>query len=652
MLQLENVNKALGESERKYRELIDNANDAVVVVEPTGYLSFVNSKLCEMTGYSMEEAKKLHFSKLVHAEDLAMVTENFRKRLAGEEVSRNYEVRLLTKAGKTIYVDVNSSTIEKEGKIARILGIIRDISKRKKAEEALRESEGRHRSLTDDVLDSSAVGICILDSDFRIVWVNRALEHFFGLRKDEVIGKDQRHLIRERIKPIFEDPEVFAEKVLATYDNNTYVENFECHVLPDGEREERWLGHWSQPIRSGLYAGGRIEHYTDITERKRTEEQLLQAQKMEAIGRLAGGVAHDFNNLLTPIMGYSELLLGRLSDDDPIRQDVEEIKKAGERAALLTRQLLAFSRKQVLQPEVMDLNSVVSDIDKMLRRIIGEDIALVTKLAPKLGRIRADCGQVEQVIMNLAVNSRDAMPEGGKLTIKTENLTLGDDYRGIGPEARPGRFVCLSVEDTGVGIDKEAIEHIFEPFFSTKKSGTGLGLSVVYGIVKQHEGWINVYSEPGRGTTFKIYLPAISIRPGEDTKEKISLSGLQGSGQRILLVEDEAGVREFVSRVLRENGYIVFEAATAEEALSIFEKEKGKFHLIFSDVVLPDKTGLQLVDQLLAIKPKLTVVMSSGYTDQKSLWPAIKERGFRFLQKPYTLADLLRAVKETIGQAE
>jgi PAS domain S-box-containing protein len=468
-----------------------------------------------MTGYSMEEAKKLHFSKLVHPEDLTMVTENFRKRLAGEEVPRDYEFRLLTRAGETIYVDVNSSTIEREGKIVGILGIIRD-----------------------------------------------------------------------------------------------------------------------------------------ITGRKRAEQQLLQSQKMEVVGRLAGGVAHDFNNLLTAIIGFSELVLGHLGDDDPIRRDVEEIKKAGDRATLLIGQLLAFSRKQVLQPEVMDLNSVVTDIGKMLRRIIGEDITLVTILAPELRHIRADRGQIEQVIMNLAVNSRDAMPEGGKLTIKTENVTLDENYCKIVPEAWPGKFVCLSVVDTGGGIDKEAIKHIFEPFFSTKKSGTGLGLSVVYGIVKQHEGWINVYTEPGQGTTFKTYLPTISIRPEEETEEKVSLSELQGSGKRILLVEDEAGVREFASRVLRENGYIVFEAATAEEALNIFGKEKGEFHLIFSDMVLPDKTGLQLVEQLLGGKPKLTVVMSSGYTDQKSLWPTIKERGFRFLQKPYTLTDLLRAVKETIEQAE
>jgi len=385
-------------------------------------------------------------------------------------------------------------------------------------------------------------------------------------------------------------------------------------------------------------------------ERSTIEAQLRHTQKMEAIGRLAGGVAHDFNNLLTPITGYSQLLLSRLEDHNPLRKDIEEIKKAAERAASLTRQLLAFSRKQVLQPEVLDLNAVVADMEKLLRRLIGEDIELVTALEPGLESVKADPGQIEQVIMNLAVNARDAMPEGGRLIIKTENVTLDEEHCKVIPEARPGKFVCLSVTDTGVGMDKETLQHIFEPFFTTKEGGkgTGLGLSVVYGIVKQHEGWIDVSSVPGRGATFKVYLPVFYGEREAEQQEAISWRELQGSGKRILLVEDEAGVRKFATGVLGENGYEVFEAASAKEAMDIFEREKGRFHLVFSDVVLPDKNGLQLVDQLLSRKPGLRILLSSGYTEEKSQWSVIRERGFRFLQKPYALPDLLQAVKEAI----
>ncbi len=395
---------------------------------------------------------------------------------------------------------------------------------------------------------------------------------------------------------------------------------------------------------------------SSLEELNRTQEQLVRVQKMEAVGRLAGGVAHDFNNLLTAITGYSELLLQNLADHDPLHQDVEQIRKAAQRAASLTRQLLAFSRRQALQPQVLDLNATVADMKKMLRRLIGEDIELVTVLEPERWTVKADPGQLEQVIMNLTVNARDAMPQGGRLTIKTENVTLDQDYCQLIPEARPGRFVCLSVEDTGAGMDKETIQHIFEPFFTTKgEEGTGLGLAVVYGIVRQHEGWINVYSEPGRGSTFRVYLPTFSIEPEEDEiEEMISLQELQGRGQRILVVEDEAGVRAFARRALVENGYVVFEAASAEEAVAIFEREEGDFHLVFSDVVLPDAVGLQLVDHLLSLKPALRVLLSSGYADRKSQWPLICERGFPFLQKPYASAALLQTIREAIepGQEE
>ena len=389
-------------------------------------------------------------------------------------------------------------------------------------------------------------------------------------------------------------------------------------------------------------------------EQEKIHAQLLQAQKMESIGTLAGGIAHDFNNLLTVIQGYTELAMMKLDETDPLYRNLRHIRHASTRAANLTRQLLLFSRKQPMDLTPLNINRTVENLLKMLNRLIGEDVAINTDLEPDLWTVRADAGNIEQVITNLAVNARDAMPEGGKLTIKTENVTLDEEDCRTIPEARPGKFVCLSVEDTGVGMDKAILARIFEPFFTTKEPevGTGLGLSVVYGIVKQHEGWINVYSEPGQGSTFKVYLPAVSVKLEDEPKGTISLQGLQGNGERILLVEDEGGVREFVTGMLGENGYVVFEAANAKEALDIFEREEGKFHLVFCDVVLPDKSGLELVDQLLSREPELRVLLSSGYTDQRLQWSVIRERGFRFIQKPYALTDLFRAIREAIEQAK
>ena len=288
----------------------------------------------------------------------------------------------------------------------------------------------------------------------------------------------------------------------------------------------------------------------------------------------------------------------------------------------------------------------------MLNRIIGEDIAIHTELEPDPWTVRADAGNIEQVIMNLAVNARDAMPTGGQLTIKTENVTLDQEYCKVMPGTRPGRFMCLTIEDSGVGMDKETIKHIFEPFFTTKGVGigTGLGLSVVHGIVKQHQGWINVYSEPGQGSTFKVYLPAISAKPEEITKEAISLQEFRGNGERILVVEDEKVVRDFCVTALSDSGYLVFEAATAQEALDTFERQNGNFNLVFADIVLPDKTGLDLVDHLISIKPELRVLLCSGFADKKSRWEDIRERGHRFLHKPYELVQLLRTVKEVLTQ--
>jgi PAS domain S-box-containing protein len=389
-----------------------------------------------------------------------------------------------------------------------------------------------------------------------------------------------------------------------------------------------------------------------LEELRETQDQLLQSQKMEAVGRLAGGVAHDFNNLLTAISGYAELLSCDTSLSESVHSDIDQIRKAAGQAATLTGQLLAFSRRQPLQPVVIDLNKIVVNTDAMLNRLIGEDIELITTLDEASCQAKADPGQLEQVMINLAVNARDAMPEGGKLTIATRNVVLDSKACATIHDARPGRFVCLSIEDTGSGIERDIIDQIFEPFFSTKgpAKGTGLGLAVVYGIIRQHGGWINVFSEPNQGTAFKVYLPSVqdSRSASKEPTTTDESKAVRGAGQRILLVEDEEAVRELASRALKENGYIVFEAGAYEEALELFEREGGNFDLVFSDVVLPDKSGIRLIDDLLSRRPDLQILVSSGYTDQKSQWPVIQEKGLRFLQKPYSLVDLLGTIDELV----
>lgn len=387
-------------------------------------------------------------------------------------------------------------------------------------------------------------------------------------------------------------------------------------------------------------------------ERKKLEQQLIRAQKMEALGRLAGGIAHDFNNMIGVIIGYAELITNSLSENAPMRKDIHEIEEAARKASMLTKQLLAFSRKQIIQPQVMDLNVIVSEMKKMLGRLIGENIELNVVLAPNIEKVKVDKGQIEQVIMNLVINAVDAMPNGGTVTVKTSKTSIDREYSSVTHEARPGEFICLTIEDAGVGMDKELLNHIFEPFFTTKETskGTGLGLSVVYGIMKQHEGWINVYSEPKQGTVFRCYFPVSSEKEEVKGKEAITLKNLRGHGERILFVEDDNGIRQFAMRVLSENSYIVFSAENVKEALEIFEKENGNFDLIFTDVVLPDKTGIELAEELILRKPSICVVICSGYTDERSQWDIIHGKGFQFIQKPYEINQLLIVIRKTIDK--
>ncbi|MBM2811788.1 MAG: multi-sensor hybrid histidine kinase [Chloroflexi bacterium] len=386
-------------------------------------------------------------------------------------------------------------------------------------------------------------------------------------------------------------------------------------------------------------------------ELKETQHRVVQQERLGAIGQMASGIAHDFNNLLTAIIGFGTLLQAQLDLGEPQRTYLAEMTKAGERAALLTQQLLAFSRQQVLRPEILDLNAVAATVDKLLERVIGEDVKLTTVLEPKLGCVRADLGQMEQVILNLAVNARDAMPTGGRLTIETANVDLDETYTRERLGAQPGPHVLLAVTDTGVGMDAETEAHIFEPFFTTKEvgKGTGLGLATVYGIVKQSGGSIWVYSEPGRGSTFKIYLPRVD--EAAPTPGPSDPAGIRNGWETILLVEDEEGVRLLVSEVLRANGYTVLEAPNGAEGQRICERYGGPIHLLLTDVVMPEMSGRELAEVIGRLRPELRVIYMSGYTSDTVIRHGVLEQGLRYLEKPFTPEELTRMVRQTVDEA-
>jgi PAS domain S-box-containing protein len=530
------------------------------------------------------------------------------------------------------------------GRMKGTIEYARDITTRRRAEMELQETNEFLRSL----LEASAAGIVYLDRDgFVRIW-NRAATLMFGWDAEEVLGQFPPSIPPEQEREF----QQLRERVLAG------------EVITGLERQRRKkdgsLIDVSLSLAPFQSAQGEVQGtlaiLTDLTARKKAEEalhqkeeQFQQAQKMEAVGQMAGGVAHDFNNLLTAIMGYGELLLMSIEDQSQVRL-VNQILHVCERAATLIRQLLALGRRQPLRSVPLDLNKVVEEMEQLLQRVIGEDILLNIDLEPGRPWVKADPGQLEQVIVNLAVNARDAMPQGGSMHIKTYHETL-DEARAVTiHEARPGTFVVLQVADTGMGIEKEVRERIFEPFFTTKGpgQGTGLGLSTVYGIVTQHEGWINVSSEPGRGASFKIYFPVAEIEPEEKSLDALSLQELKGAGERILVVEDEDELRDLARRLLQGKGYQVAGAATVAEALEVFAREQGNFHLVFSDVVLSDQSGLQLVEELLARKPDLKALLTSGYADEKVQWPIIQAKKYPFLQKPYSLSSLLKTIAEVL----
>ncbi|HET7321819.1 MAG TPA: PAS domain S-box protein, partial [Longimicrobiaceae bacterium] len=552
------------------------------------------------------------------------------------------ETLLLSAAGEEIPVDeVVLAHRSAHGETEFLSVIARDVREQKRAAAALRESEERFRC----AVQSLDEGLIITDLDDRVLYVNERMATMIGYSGEEILGRLSVEVLQ------IDDEDAMEERNQRRREGIT--ERYQL-VMKRRDGQSIPVEITGTPFLSpNGEIVGTLGAITDITERKELEEQLVQSQKMEAVGRLAGGVAHDFNNLLTAIKGFTELLLLDFDENDPRRSFITEIQGASNRAAGLTRQLLAFSRKQVLQPRVLDLNGSVTEIEKMLRRLIGEDVELITRPDPALGRVKADPGQMEQVLMNLVVNARDAMPDGGRLTVSTGNATLSaDDIPPHAGEVVPGRFVVLSVQDTGTGMDEQTKGRIFEPFFTTKGQGkgTGLGLATVYGIVQQSGGFIEVESELGEGTTFRIALPRVEEAAEEQNAERPASGPVSGT-ETVLLVEDEVAVRVLVRRVLDRAGYRILEASSGQAALDLLADTGARVDLLLTDVVMPGMSGRELADELTARTPGLPVLYMSGYTDEAIMHHGVLAEGVAFLEKPFTPDILLRKLRDVLDGA-
>jgi two-component system, cell cycle sensor histidine kinase and response regulator CckA len=634
------VENALRESEERFLLITDTIDEIFYIYDAEkGTATYLSPAFNRIWGYPAESAlnKNEPFINPVHPDDREKVMNWGPLTRSGQPVS--YEYRIVRTDGSIRHIwDRGYPIAEKDGKVTLYVGTGLDVTEWRHAEEALRES----REYLNQIINSIVDPIIVKDRNHKHVLVNDAFCAFTERRREDLIGKTGFETFSEEMAQRLWNDE---ERVLQT-GKPSLTED----VVTDVHGQARTLMTQKSPLTNEKGEKQIVFSMRDITEYKRLESQLLQSQKMEAIGSLAGGVAHDFNNLLNVINGYSELALESLDDHNPIRKDIEHIWDAGRRAASLTSQLLAFSRKQILQPVILDLNIVITQMSSILRRLIGEDIDCVTNTPRDLGMINADPAKIEQVILNLAVNARDALPQGGKLTIETANVDFEEGYIREHSMAKAGAYVMLAISDNGIGMDAETQARIFEPFFTTKKKGkgTGLGLATVYGIVKQSNGFIWVYSEFGKGTTIKIYFPRVEGESAKFVIDDDAVQDLQGS-ETVLLVEDETSVRNLASRILQDRGYNIIEAADGQEALRQAKEHNGKIHLVLTDVIMPGMSGSSLVVQIEAVRPDIKALYISGYTDNAIVHHGILDSDIAFLQKPFSPNQLARKVREVLN---
>lgn len=613
--------------------VVEASPTGILLVDATGRIVMANQQIERIVGYPRAdligrplEALLPERSRAIHRDHVSHFGADPHPRQLG--TGRDLYARHFT--GRDVPVEVGLAPLEYEGR-SYVLASVIDITERRAAEQAVKASAAYHRTILENIGDA----IFIADPEGRYVYVNpRAceltgygVEELLRLRVTDTYPPERRDEAAGHVSAVAAGRPIVLERPLLRKDGRIVV--VEANARP-------------------LSAGQMLATVRDVTERRELEQKLLQAQKMEAVGRLAGGVAHDFNNMLTAIFGYTDLMSEDLPPDSPMRQDIAEVRKAAQRASGLTRQLLAFSRQQVLEPVVLNANDLIQDFEKMLGRMIGEDVQLRLALASDLGNVRADPGQIQQVLMNLVVNARDAMPTGGHLVIETANADLAEQYVELHQPVVPGRYVMLAVTDTGIGMSADIKTRIFEPFFTTKEKGkgTGLGLSTVYGIVKQSGGYVWVYSEPGRGTTFKIYMPRVDA-PAQAPSAPREATALTGT-ETILIAEDDEILRRLTKGLLEKAGYRVLEAENAALALAAARAHQGTIHLLLADVVMPGGSGRDLARQLAEFRPNIKVLYVSGYTDDAIVHHGMLEPGLNFLPKPFTPAALARRVREVL----
>ncbi|MFO8089333.1 MAG: PAS domain S-box protein, partial [Desulfatiglandaceae bacterium] len=643
------VEKKLRESEEKYRLVVDNIADVITVMDLNLNLTYVSPSIIRLRGYTAEEAMGQTMEQIMTPESLQIITRVLEEEMrleargtADPDRTRILELEEYRKDGSIVWLENHMSALrDNEKKLIGFIALSRDITERKLAEEEL-DNEAAHRSI---LMEQSRDGIVILDQDGNVYESNKKFAEMLDYPLESMCKLNVTDW--EFLYP----PERLVEMIKSVDEKGAQFET--KHRRRDGSIYDVEIS-----TNAAWFAGQKLIFCVcrDITERKRAEEereklqsQLLQAQKMESIGRLAGGVAHDFNNMLSVIIGYAELDIDKTDSEDELHADLQEILGAARRSTDITRQLLTFARQQTIDPKVLNLNEAVESMLKMLRRLIGEDIDLSWEPGPELWPVKIDPTQLDQILANLCVNARDAIADVGKLTIETDTIRFYEEYCADHAGFLPGEYVLLTVSDDGCGMDRETLDKIFEPFFTTKDigKGTGLGLAVIYGIVKQNEGFINVYSEPGKGTTFRLYFPR-HAESTEQTEKYVAEEIPVGSGETVLIVEDEASILKLTKRILERFGYTVLEASGPEEAMVIAKEHSGGVHLLITDVVMPGMNGRELADKLQTDYPKLKVLFMSGYTADVIARHGILNPGVKFVQKPFSIEDLANKIRQAL----